>query len=63
MPKKANTPFKPKEINIAALESNIRKTTPGYDYYRCRNGIINPGRSGRFARKRIFRKESLYISR
>lgn len=54
--------FKPKEINVAALVANIRKNTPGIDYSnfgQCRGGFIN--RSG--FRKRIFRRESLYISR
>lgn len=56
--------FKPKEINIDALEINIRKNTPGagIDYScfgQCRGGFINRSRF----RKRIFRKESAYISR
>jgi len=52
--------FKPKEINIDALVSNIRQTTPGHNCCYCRGGIVN---SGRGLRKRVFRKESLYISR
>lgn len=52
--------FKPKEINIAALKSNIRQTTPGYGCCYCRGGLVNTGRG---LRKRVFRKESLYISR
>lgn len=49
-----------KEYNIDALESNIRQTTSRYGCCFCRGGLVNPGRG---FKKRIFRKESCYISR
>ena len=49
-----------KEYNIDALVSNIRQSTPGYCCSFCKADIIqNPKRY----RKRLFRKESAYISR